>query len=254
MRVLVGCERSGIVREAFRRLGHDAWSCDTEPAEDRSEFHIEGDVLWFVENLEPFDLFIVHPPCTFLCSSGLHWNKRRPDRANDTERAYRFATRCISVPVERVCMENPIGCLSTRIRKPEQIIQPYQFGEDASKATCLWLNNLSKLVPTGLVAPRIVIDKKGYPRPRWANQTDSGQNKFGPSPQRSMDRARTYRGIADAMAMAMQWGGWMPHALDITKRAAWSQYLSDGSKASLARYHELTALQLNQATQHGELP
>jgi len=194
-RVLIGCECSGIIREAFRRRGVDAWTADYKGAEDGSKFHFQGDALWFVENDAPFDLFIVHPPCQFLSSSGLHWNKRRPERAAQTEAAYRFATRCISAPIDRLCMENPIGCLSTRIRKPEQIIQPYQFGEDASKATCLWLNNLPPLQPTRYIAPRIVDGRK-----RWANQTDSGQNRLGPSPERAADRARTYLGIAEAMA------------------------------------------------------
>lgn len=198
MRVLIGCEKSGVIRRSFRALGHDAWSCDYEPSEDQSPFHIQGDCLWFVENDEPFDLFIVHPPCTYLSSSGLHWNKRRPERAAMTEKAYEFATRCISAAVPRLCMENPIGCLSTMIRKPEQIVQPYQFGEDASKATCLWLNNLPPLAPTKHITPRIVGGLK-----RWANQTDSGQNRLGPSPTRAADRARTYQGIANAMAA--QW-------------------------------------------------
>lgn len=199
MRVLIGCEQTGVIRRAFRARGIEAWSCDRLPAEDGSPFHIEGDCLWFAENWEPFDLFIVHPPCTYLASSGLHWNKRRPERAMLTEEAVDFATRCLCVAVDMVAMENPIGCLSTRIRKPEQIIQPYQFGENASKATCLWLNGLPPLTPTKRIDPRMIDGK-----PRWGNQTDSGQNKLTPSPTRSADRARTYQGIADAMAM--QWG------------------------------------------------
>lgn len=184
---------------AFRACGHDAWSCDLERSEDNSPFHLQGDCLWFAENVEPWDLFIVHPPCTYLSSSGLHWNKRRPERRALTERAYEFATRCISTPVALLCMENPVGCLSTRIRTPEQYVQPYDFGDDASKRTCLWLNNLPPLKPTRYVAPRIANGK-----PRWGNQTDSGQNRLGPSPTRAADRARTYQGIADAMAK--QWG------------------------------------------------
>lgn len=212
MRVLIGCERSGVMREAFRARGHNAWSCDLAPAEDGSPFHIQSDCLLtlkcgltrtladgWLKSTDPWDLFIVHPPCTYLCSSGMHWNKRRPERQARTERAYEFATRCLSAPVSRLCMENPIGILSTRIRKPDQIVQPWQFGDDASKATCLWLNNLPRLVPTSAVNPRIVNGKK-----RWSNQTDSGQNRLGPSPERSMNRARTYRGIAEAMAE--QWG------------------------------------------------
>lgn len=206
MRVLVGCERSGVIRRAFRALGHDAWSCDLEPAEDGSPYHLRGDCLWFAENDEPWDLFIVHPPCQFLSVSGLHWNQRRPERHGDTERAIAFASQCLCAAVPRVCMENPVGILSTRLRKPEQIIQPYLFGDDASKKTCLWLNNLPPLEfePAQLVQPRWVRSASGRNLPRWANQTDSGQNRLGPSPTRAADRARTYPGIA--AAMAAQWG------------------------------------------------
>lgn len=209
MRVLIGCERSGVVREAFRKRGHDAWSCDLAPAEDNSPFHIQGDLLWFVENIEPFDLFIVHPPCQYLSSSGLHWNHRRPERQALTDAGADFATRCWSAPDNdapmfpktklRICLENPIGRLSRVLGKPTQIIQPNKFGENASKATCLWLRWLPALVPTKTIPPRIVNGKK-----RWANQTDSGQNRLAPSAHRAMDRARTYQGIADAMAE--QWG------------------------------------------------
>ena len=207
MRVLVACERSGIVREAFRRRGHNAWSCDLLPAEDGSPYHIQGDAV--IASLdtdglrEPgddwWDLMIAHPECRYLSVSGLHWNHRRPERAALTEQAAEFAVALWNAPIKRVALENPVGILSSRIRKPDQIIQPYQFGEDASKATCLWLRGLPPLIPTKRVPGRIVNGKE-----RWANQTDSGQNRLGPSPTRSMDRARTYQGIADAMAD--QWG------------------------------------------------
>lgn len=197
MRVLIGCERSGIIREAFRAIGHDAFSCDLEAAEDGSPFHFHGDIFEALK--QQWDMLIVHPECRFLSSSGLHWNKRRPERAALTAAAIEFARKCWGAGVLRICMENPIGCLSTAIRRPDQIIQPYQFGADASKATCLWLKGLPRLRPTLFVEPRMVDG-----RPRWANQTDGGQNKLGPSPTRSMDRARTYPGIAKAMAD--QWG------------------------------------------------
>jgi hypothetical protein len=147
----------------------------------------------------PFDLAIFHPPCTYLTSAGLHWNKRRPERQVCTDDAVEFVRRLAECPVPRIAIENPIGCLSTRFRKPDQIIQPYQFGDDASKATCLWLKGLPRLNPTGRVPGRIVNGKE-----RWANQTNSGQNKLPPSPDRWALRSLTYPGIA--AAMADQWG------------------------------------------------
>jgi len=202
MKVIIGCERSGIVREAFRKRGHDAWSCDLEPAEDGSEHHIQSDIIVVLAESRWWDLGLFYPECTYLCSSGLHWNKRKPERAAKTEEALAFVMSLqlsASVRCDKWCIENSIGCLSTRWRKPDQIIQPHQFGHAASKATCLWLHGLPKLKPTHYIEPRLVDGK-----PRWANQTDSGQNKLGPSETRSMDRARTYQGIANAKSE--QWG------------------------------------------------
>lgn len=217
MRVLVACEFSGIVREAFRSRGHDAWSCDLLPAEDGSEFHIQGDVSPFLRAVIrypttcPFtpdgmhdlycqwDLMIAHPPCTYLCSSGLHWNKRRPERERETQSALQFVRQLMGAQISKIAIENPIGRIGTAIRKADQVIQPYQFGHDASKRTGLWLKNLPPLRPTSFVEPRMVNGK-----PRWANQTDSGQNKLGPSETRWAERAKTYEGIA--AAMATQWG------------------------------------------------
>lgn len=200
MNVFVGYECSGVVREAFRRRGHDAWSCDLLPPQDGSRYHLMGDVAWFLENDQEWDLAILHPSCTYLSVSGMHWNGRRPERQRLTELAVHEVLWLAASNVKRKCIENPVGVLSTRWRKPDQIIQPYQFGHDASKQTCLWLEELPPLVPTQYVEPRIVGGKK-----RWANQTDSGQNRLGPSPTRAADRARTYEGIANAMAQ--QWGG-----------------------------------------------
>lgn len=197
MRVLVGCEYSGRVRNAFREAGHDAWSCDLLPSEDDSPFHIQGDVLPLLG--QGWDLGIFHPPCTYLAVSGLHWNKRDPARAAKTEEALGFVRALMSAPIERIAVENPVSCISSRIRKPDQIIQPYEFGEDASKKTCLWLKNLDLLTPTQMVAPRLVDGK-----PRWSNQTDSGQNRLGPSEDRWKERSRTFAGVAKAMAE--QWG------------------------------------------------
>lgn len=198
MNVLVACEFSGVVRDAFRRLGHNAWSCDLLPAPGS---HIVGDALDIAYN--PFyvwDLMIAHPPCTYLCSSGLHWNKRDTKRQQLTEDALRFVTKLMDAPIDKICVENPVGCISTRIRKPDQYIQPYEFGHDASKKTGLWLKGLTLLQPTLYIEPRIVDGKK-----RWSNQTDSGQNKLAPSEDRWKLRSVTYHGIADAMAQ--QWGG-----------------------------------------------
>lgn len=201
MRILVACEYSGIVRDAFRALGHDAWSCDLLPTEEPGP-HYKADAMAIIGqgiHGQPWDMLICHPPCTYLSSSGLHWNRRRPGRAALTEDAIRFAVGLMECDIPHIAMENPIGCLSTRFRKPDQIIQPHQFGEDGSKATCLWLKGLPKLRPTKHIAPRIVDGK-----PRWANQTDGGQNKLAPSDHRAHDRSKTYPGIAQAMAE--QWG------------------------------------------------
>lgn len=196
MKVLVACEFSGRVREAFIRKGHDAYSCDLLPTLIDGQ-HIQHDVRDILHC--GWDLMIAHPPCTYLAASGLHWNKRRPERALLTELALEFIRLLLNAPIEKIALENPIGCINTRIRKPDQIIQPYLFGEDASKSTCLWLKNLPPLTPTLYIEPRIVDGKK-----RWANQTDSGQNKLTPSEDRWKLRSLTYLGIASAFAE--QWG------------------------------------------------
>jgi hypothetical protein len=196
MRVLVACEYSGTVRDAFIRAGHDALSCDLLPT-DVSGPHYQGDVRDVLA--DGWDLMIAHPPCTYLCSSGLHWNKRVPGRQALTDEALEFVRLLLSAPVPRIALENPIGCISTQLRRPDQTIQPWQFGHDASKATCLWLQGLPPLMPTDTVAPRIVNGKR-----RWANQTDSGQNRLPPSADRWKIRSETYAGIA--AAMAAQWG------------------------------------------------
>jgi len=193
MRVLVACEYSGAVRDAFIRAGHYAASCDLLPSESPLGDHYQCDVMDIISH--DWDLMIAHPPCTYLCSSGLHWNKRRPERAQQTEAALDFVRQLLDAPIARIALENPIGCISTRIRKPDQTIQPHQFGHDASKATCLWLKGLPPLTPTDQIAPRLVNGRK-----RWGNQTDSGQNKLPPSADRWKIRSETYKGIADAMA------------------------------------------------------
>jgi len=198
MKVLVACEYSGRVREAFRAKGHDAWSCDLLESETPGQ-HLQCDVLDILG--QGWDLMIAHPPCTYLSVSGLHRNKGNPEREAKTEAALDFVRILLAAPVPRIALENPISRISTAIRKPDQIIQPWWFGEDASKRTCLWLKDLPKLVhnPDERVDPRFVNG-----RPRWANQTDSGQNRLGPSELRWKHRSRTYPGIAKAMAE--QWG------------------------------------------------
>lgn len=210
MRVLAACEESQEVARAFRALGHDAWSADILPSahcdaacppSGACEYHghYRGDVTPL---LVPgaWDLLIAFPPCTFLCSSGLHWNSRRPGRAQQTAEALEFARSLLEAPVPRIALENPVGRIGSAIRPADQSIQPLMFGHDASKTTCLWLKNLPKLEPTDYIDPRMVGGK-----PRWGNQTDSGQNKLGPSADRAKIRSRTYPGIA--RAMAEQWGG-----------------------------------------------
>lgn len=195
MRVLVACEFSGRVRDAFTSRGHYAVSCDLLPCENDNGLHHVGDVMDILQ--DGWDLMIAHPPCTYLASSGLHWNHRVPGRSEKTEDSLAFVCLLLDAPIPRIALENPVGCISTKIRKPDQIIQPWQFGEDASKKTCLWLKNLPLLVPTDILP--------GWGVVRRANQTPSGQNKLGPSIDRWKERSRTYHGIANAMAQ--QWGG-----------------------------------------------
>lgn len=182
LRVLVACEFSGIVRDAFAAMGHDAWSCDLLPSE-RVGNHIVGDVLSVLT--EPWDLMIAHPPCTHLAVSGARWfdGKRTEQRESIA-----FFMALVEAPIERIAIENPISIMSTRYRKPDQIIQPWQFGHPETKATCLWLQNLPPLRPTNVVPGR-------------ANRV----HREPPGPDRWKNRSRTYRGIADAMAS--QWGG-----------------------------------------------
>jgi len=196
LKVLVACEYSGTVRDAFAELGHHAMSCDILPT-DRPGNHYIGDVRNLLN--DGWDLMICHPPCTYLSVSGIHWNNRGRGW-EETEKALDFVRLLLGANIPRIALENPISIISSKIRKPDQIIQPHQYGHDASKATCLWLKNLPKLRPTENVPPRTFNG-----RLRWANQTNSGQNKLAPSKDRWKRRSTTYRGIADAMAM--QWGG-----------------------------------------------
>lgn len=190
MRVLVACEYSGRVREAFRRRGHDAWSCDLLESEDGSPFHIQGDVLEVIG--DSWDLMIAHPPCTYLAVSGMHWTTRGFRDRKLTDDAIAFFMALANAPIPRIAIENPVCVMSSEWREPDQIIQPWWFGEDASKATCLWLKGLPLLVPTKPLRKR-----------RYANQTESGQNKLSPSEDRWKERSRTFEGVAEAFAA--QW-------------------------------------------------
>ena len=188
MRVLVACEYSGRVRDAFIAKGHDAVSCDLEPAETPGP-HYQCDVFSIIGH--GWDLLIAHPPCTHLASSGARWFS---EKQKEQSEAYGFFMALANCDIPKICIENPVGIMSTRWRKPDQIIQPWMFGHPESKATCLWLKGLPKLEATDVLLPR----------KQWDNQTPSGQNKLGPSPDRWKIRSRTYEGIA--WAMAEQWG------------------------------------------------
>ncbi len=181
MRVLVACEYSGIVRNAFKARGHDAWSCDLLPTESPGQ-HIQGNVVDILG--QGWDLMIAHPPCTHLAVSGARWFylKKR-----EQEEALEFVRTLLDAPIPKICLENPVSIISTKIRPSTQIIQPWQFGHGEIKATCLWLKGLPKLQPTDVV--------KGREQRVW---------KMGPSPERAKLRSKTYAGVASAMAD--QWG------------------------------------------------
>lgn len=190
MKVLIACEYSGTVRDAFIRRGHDAISCDLLPTDSLGP-HYQGNVLDILG--DGFDLMVAHPPCTHLAVSGARWFK---DKQIEQAEALDFVRLLLAAPIDKIALENPISIISSRIRKPNQIIQPWQFGHPESKATCLWLKNLPCLAATN------ILEKPASGR--WSNQTPSGQNKLGPSEDRWKIRSATYQGIADAMAE--QWG------------------------------------------------
>jgi len=190
MKVLVACEFSGVVRDAFLERGHDAVSCDLLPTESPGP-HIQGDVLDILDN--GWDLMIAHPPCTHLAVSGARWFK---DKQEEQTQALSFVRKILEADISMICLENPVSIISSRIRKPDQIIQPYEYGHPEAKKTCLWLKNLPLLKATRIL-----------PTPasgRWDNQTASGQNRLPPSKDRWKLRSMTYSGIAEAMAS--QWG------------------------------------------------
>lgn len=185
------CQAYDVCTGTCQRIG---------PTQDDIEYREFGGELWGRPEAHPhWDLMIAHPPCTYLAVSGMHRTTRGLRDPQLTEDALEFVQLLLDAPIERIALENPVSVISSRIRKPTQIIQPHEYGHDASKKTCLWLKNLPPLVTTHYVMPRMV---NGLPR--WANQTDSGQNRLPPSEDRWALRSETYQGIADAMAE--QWG------------------------------------------------
>lgn len=237
MRVLIACERSGVLREAFRRRGHNAYSCDLASPDDGSGYHLTGDAIGIMRDGCPWDLVIAHPPCTRLANSGSLRLYKGGKFANgidlvkwqEMEAGALFFRRFFVEYSGKLCVENPIQHSHAReahgCGQPAQIIQPFHFGDDASKGTGLWLRGVPPLDETKYFPPRWVCQKcKGVVPPvaqkptacphcdvfgakllpRWGNQTDSGQNRLGPSPERAQIRSQTYRGIAEAMAE--QWG------------------------------------------------
>lgn len=190
MKILIACEFSGVVREAFRKLGFDAWSCDLLLSDDNSPYHLRCDVLTILD--QGWDVMIAHPPCTHLAVSGARWFK---NKVKEQAEALGFVKKLMAAPIERICIENPVSVISSKIKKPSQIIQPYQFGHAERKTTCLWLKNLPKLIPTSNL------------KKETSEKPPSKQNPLHylpPSKDRWKKRSTTYQGIADAMAQ--QWG------------------------------------------------
>jgi site-specific DNA-cytosine methylase len=184
MRVLVACEYSGRVRDAFAKRGHTAVSCDLLPSDSPHGWHVQGDVLAILD--KGWDLLIAHPPCTHLAVSGArHFAAKQASGVQ--QEALDFVRALLDAPIERIALENPVSIISSRIRKPDQVIQPWQFGHGETKATCLWLKNLPKLQPTNIVEGR-----------------ENRVHRMPHSADRWKKRSTTYQGIADAMAS--QWG------------------------------------------------
>lgn len=200
MKVLIACEFSGIVREAFKKRGHDAYSCDLLPTEIPSDKHFKQDIRRVLFDKHKWDLMIAHPTCTRLCNAGVRWlsvppiGKTLQEMQNDLEEAAQFFTLLRDADIGKICIENPVihkyaKALIPDYQEPTQIIQPWMFGEDASKKTCLWLKGLKPLEPTQIIT-----------KDKYSNQTKSGQNNVAPSKDRWKIRSKTYQGIADAMS------------------------------------------------------
>lgn len=212
MKILVACEESGTVRDAFIAKGHDAMSCDILPTSKPGP-HYQGDILDVLN--DGWDMMIAHPPCTYLTVTGNKWfyhpedkelpveerrpHPRFPDRKQHREKAVEFFMVLAEAPIDKICIENPVGIISTRWRKPNQIIQPYEYGHKEAKKTCLWLKNLPLLAPTEIVAPEYMTFKSGKRMAKWYVEAA----KLSPH-ERAKARSKTFQGIADAMAE--QWG------------------------------------------------
>ena len=201
MKVLVACEYSGAVRDEFLKQGHDAYSCDILPCESTyntdTDRHYQGDVLDLIH--DGWDLMIAHPPCTHLAVSGARWFTEGRKPWSLQEEALEFVQTLMDAPIDKICIENPVSVISTKIRKPEQIIQPYHFGHTTQKTTCLWLKNLPLLKHTKVVEPEMVTMKNGKKMNKFHYDTFKLPKK-----QRSHVRSKTFEGIA--VAMANQWG------------------------------------------------
>jgi hypothetical protein len=194
LKVLVACEYSGRVRDAFTRMGHFAMSCDLLPS-DAPGLHYQGDVFDVID--QGWDIMVAHPPCTHLAVSGAkHFAAKQASGVQ--QEALDFVRRLLDAPISKIALENPVSIISSAIRKPDQIIQPYMFGHEATKTTCLWLKNLPQLTPTDMVSKgERHVTKSGKSLPKWYN--------LPPGPDRWKVRSATFQGIADAMAA--QWGG-----------------------------------------------
>lgn len=201
MRVLVACEYSGTVRDAFIRAGHYAASCDLAPSDSPLGDHYQCNVLDILDH--DWDLMIAHPPCTHLAVSGARWFK---DKQQEQKEALKFVRQLLDAPIPRIALENPVSIISSRIRKPDQTIQPWQFGDEAQKTTCLWLKDLPPLVPTKIVGHgEFYTSPSGKKLPSWYGDTIVDGKKIGwNTPEIKKIRSKTFKGIAEAMAA--QWG------------------------------------------------
>jgi len=197
VKVLVNCEYSGRVREAFRKLGHDAWSCDLIESEDNSPHHIIGDAIEVAYD-QPWDLMIAHPPCTYMTNSGVCWLHKDPTRWAKLDDAAEFFKKLWNAPIPKKVLENPIMHKYARERvgvNKSQVIQPWMFGHMEQKATCLWLRGVEPLKPTNIVKAEMM---------KLTHAERNRLHYLSPGPDRWKERSRTYQGIADAMAA--QWG------------------------------------------------
>jgi len=201
LKVLVACEESQEVCKAFRALGHEAYSCDIQPCSGgHPEWHIQGDVLEHIRNhAEEYDMVLAFPPCTHLAISGARWFR---DKVREQKEAIEFFMAFVNAPIEKICIENPVGIMSTKYRKPNQYVQPYEYGHPSRKKTGLWLKNLPDLKPTKIVEPELYTDKRGRTYSKDFLFDENG--KWMPFKGQGGRRSVTYKGIAEAMAE--QWG------------------------------------------------